>query len=175
MKSEKGFTLVELLVGVAVIVILTLVLLPSWKGGEGSLALERTASKISQDIKRTAELALSAKPFSCGSGSISGYGIFFDSAVPASYLIFADCNGNRKYDAGTDGVAETMQIESAVRIQAAVPSALSISFVPPDPLVSIKNATGGDSATAQITLALVSDSSQTRVITVNARGVESIQ
>ncbi|MDO8669067.1 MAG: type II secretion system protein, partial [Candidatus Buchananbacteria bacterium] len=58
---KKGFTLIELLVVVAVITALTAVVLPSFRSGDNQLALQRSASKLAQDLRRVQGMAVSAQ------------------------------------------------------------------------------------------------------------------
>ncbi len=172
---NKGFTLIELLVVIGIMVLLSLLVTINWRGSQNNLALQRSAVKVSQDIKRTAELSLRGQPFSCATGSITGYGIYFMSAS-SSYIIFADCNNNQRYDAGPagDGIAETLALEAGVVILAVSQNPLSIVFIPPDPAVWI-NQSQSPSASFTITLALQNNPSVTKSITINSKAVVSIQ
>ena len=179
LKKQTGFTLVELLVVIGIVALLSALVTINWRGSQDNLALQRSAVKVSQDIKRAAELSLRGQSFSCATGSITGYGIYFDIASPNSYLIFADCNNDQTYNAGPagDGVIPNAvaPLESGVIISAVTSSAVSIVFVPPDPTVTIKNGSGAALLSAQITLSLQNNPSSTKVMTVNSKGVVSIQ
>jgi len=87
MKREQGFTLPELLVVVAIIVLMTGLALPNWRSGERTLALDRVVHKAGQDVRRAQELALRAQAHTCPNDpteKISGYGVFFDQNTPTS-------------------------------------------------------------------------------------------
>lgn len=43
-------------------------------------------------------------------------GIYISTAAPLTYLTFADMNLNKKYDAGSDIVVETINLEKAVKV-----------------------------------------------------------
>ncbi|MDP2637409.1 MAG: prepilin-type N-terminal cleavage/methylation domain-containing protein [bacterium] len=168
----KGFTLIELLVVSGIVVLLTGLMVPSWRSEEGALALERAAAKISQDIEHTKDLSLQAKWFECETGKIAGYGVYFTSNA-TSYVIFADCNNNQRYDSGTDGVVENVSMESAVRISSVSEGAFGLVIVPPDPAVYLK--AGVDTLTsAEIIVSAESGGAQ-KTITINQRAVVSIQ
>lgn len=174
----KGFTLIELLVVSGIVILLTALIIPGWRAGEGSLAIERAASKIEQDIRRAVELSQHAKWYACTPNPperIAGYGIYFDVNIPQSYFIFADCNNNQKYDSGTDGLVETIAVESPAKISSATQGAFQITIVPPDPTFFIKNTSGG-TITGNVEIILfLENSSQTKTITINQKGVVSIQ
>ena len=167
----EGFVILELVVVLAIIALISGIIFVSLQTGEQGLALDRAAHKVAQDIRKTVELSLRAKSYTCiNPGSISGYGMRFDDP-DVSYIRFADCNGNETYQPSDDKL-ETIELEDGVRIQSVTSSALDIVFVPPNPEVFIN----GDSAAnpGQIVLELESDPSVTRTITVNNKGMISV-
>ncbi|MBI1971507.1 MAG: hypothetical protein HYS52_01495 [Candidatus Wildermuthbacteria bacterium] len=165
----------ELLVVVALIVVMTALAFLNWRSGEGVLAIERAAAKISQDVRRATELALRAQQFSCASGTIAGYGLFFSNAAQTSYLLFADCNNNQRYDAALDSIVETISIEKQAQISSVTSGSFGLVAVPPDPAIFLKDSAGSSITSAQVTLSVVSGPSNTKVITINSKGVVTIQ
>jgi prepilin-type N-terminal cleavage/methylation domain-containing protein len=139
----RGFTLIEALAVISILLILTGVFLPNFKKGEELFALQRAANKLAQDIRVANEMAMGGKLI--GSPPIfprGGYGIYFPS-LSGGYYLFADINGNSFYDTG-DTIVENLSLnEKGVTIQSITPSPpVSIVFFPPDPSVTIKNNTG---------------------------------
>src|SRR3989344_902452 len=104
MIASRGFTLPELLISVFIIVIMTAIVLPNWHAGETTLALDRAAHKLGQDIRKATELAQRAQaltpPLTFAPGIISGYGMYFSISTPSSYILYAECEGNGDYGAG---------------------------------------------------------------------------
>ncbi|MDP3900900.1 MAG: type II secretion system protein [bacterium] len=168
MVEERGFTLTELLVVIAVMALLTALTVPNLRLGGRQLALDRSAQRLAQDIGQAAELVLRAQSFDCGGTNfVSGYGVYFDTATPTSYFIFVDCNDNQKYEAGPDQIIDTMNLESRVTISAlSISPNLSITFVPPKPEVWLNP---GNATEVQITLG--TPDSGTRIVKVNNRGM----
>ena len=165
----KGFTVIEILVAVGIIMLTTGLLFVNWQSAKGHLSLERAVSQVAQDITRAQELSLRSQVFLCSSGSISGYGIYFDVVTPSSYILFAECNGDNTYQSGVDGVVEKITLEKGVFFTQLVPTPnWSIVFVPPEPQIFLKP---GDPSQVNVVLGLEQDASFKKTINVNARGV----
>jgi len=171
---KRGFTLIELIVVTSIIILLSVIVFPNYRGIERQFALQRSAHKLAQDIRRAGEMAMSTKEFQ---GKVpAGYGIYLKQGEK-DYLLYADTNppgGNEKYD-GEDDKIETINLEKGVYIQNISPSSLSINFKPPIPTIKIKKEGGQDSTTAVITLSLESDSTKTKIIKVNSAGLIDVE
>ncbi|MHA1481960.1 MAG: pilus assembly FimT family protein [Candidatus Heimdallarchaeaceae archaeon] len=193
MSTEKGFTLLELLVVVGIIATLSSIVLGGYRAGEDKFALQRSANKLSQDLRRAENMAMMGNPAPVNFGEIfpsGGYGFYFDVATSTGaagyYTFFCDCNNNVEYESGGASVScasstvatpfpesmEVLSLETGVVISAVSPStAFSITFFPPDPIIKI---TGADSQAydeATITLDLFG---KTKTITINTVGLIDI-
>jgi len=175
-QKQKGFTYVELIFAVALILIISTIVFMNFSAGEDTLALDRAAHKMGQDIRRSISLSLDArdKPAGCSGPSFGGYGMFFEVAEPNSYIIFADCNGSVEYE-GSDVTVETIALDPVVEIyQIGWPMNyspdISIVFEPPHPEVHIDPVY----EFVIINLRLKADTTQTRTVEVNERGVIDI-
>lgn len=184
--TKGGFTLIELLVVTSVIVILSGIILVNYRTGQRQFALQRSAYKLAQDIRRAQEMAMSARecsppPSSCPSGSgvpAGGYGFYIKKTEVNSYKIYADSGdspGAEKYTSGEE--IETIYLEKGVYIKDFNPLAanFSINFKPPDPTIKIKKADENGSDEVKITIALEADSSKTKTITVNTAGLIEVE
>jgi len=144
-----------------IIILLSALVLPNYRTGESQLALQRSANKLAQDIRRAQGMAMSAKEFE-GVVPPGGYGINFQTNL-TSYILFADLNNNKVFDSGE--AIETLSLERGVKISNLSPaSPLTISFTPPDPTVNINPS----NSLAIITL---SNNGQTKIIKVNKAGL----
>jgi prepilin-type N-terminal cleavage/methylation domain-containing protein len=172
LKMQKGFTIPELLVVFAIMVLMTGIMLPVWRSGDRNLSLDRAVHKAGQDVRRAQELAMRAQSYMCASGSIFAYGVYFDASTPTSYILFAECNsGSIGYNAGQDGIVETLQVESGAKIATVSPtSQISIVFAPPTPAVFLKP---GDPLAAQISFERI-DGGTSKILSVNSKGVIDI-
>ena len=136
----KGFTLVELLMVVSILLIFTAISLPNLKRGDELLALQRAGNKLAQDLRMASEMAISGK-LTGSQFPRGGYGIHFPS-TSGQYYLFADSNGDSFFN-DNETIVENLSLqERGVVIQSISPSPpLSIVFLPPDPIVKVNGST----------------------------------
>lgn len=176
-----GFTLIEILAVVSVMIILSGIVLVNYKSFGDQFALQRSANQLAQDIRRAQEMAMSAKecthPTACPSGGVpsGGYGVYIDKFQNDRYFIYADNNADEYYSSGE--AIETIYLEKEVIILSLVPPSanFSINFKPPDPTIKIKDVAGQDKENITITIALKTDNTRTKTITVNKAGLVEIK
>jgi prepilin-type N-terminal cleavage/methylation domain-containing protein len=173
MMIKKGFTLVEILVVLFIMVVLAAVVMPNYRRGESELILLRAANKLAQNLRRAEEMAVSAKICDlCGGIVPPGYGVYLKQGEE-DYLLYADDNpsdGNEKRDGG-DTEIETISLEKGIFIKNVSPASLSINFRPPEPKVKISGSGVDDASLAIITLALKNDPTIEKIIKVNKAGL----
>ena len=176
MFQDKGFTLIESLLTIFLIIFFTGLTLASYKSGGKQFALQRSANKLAQDIRIAEQKAIStAECQECG-GIIpqGGYGIHLHQGDDF-YLLYADTNpaeGNGIYDAGNDVIVETVSFEKDIYIEDVGPAYMSINFQAPEPLIAIS----GGGSQAVITLALEGTSPlKTITVKVNTAGLVEIK
>lgn len=171
---KRGFTLIELLIVAVIIAILTGFVLVNYPNFNRTFALQRSASKLAQDIRRAQEKAVAMKEV--GGVLPDGYGVYLDENSPNSYKLFADQNNDHLYDAVDDATGtETINLESKVQISSLSPaSPLHIVFEPPDPTIWINNSSSSESSST-IILQLETDDSKRKTIYVNSSGLITIE
>ncbi|MFH1292254.1 MAG: prepilin-type N-terminal cleavage/methylation domain-containing protein [bacterium] len=130
--ENKAFTLIELIVVISIVALMTALILPNYRHGDNQLAIERAAHKISQDLRRTQEFAISAKDFN--GTAPKGYGIYFDLNYPDKYIMFADINGDKIYSGEPDEKVEEIILEGNIALD--IVSSMTIFFAPPDPTIT---------------------------------------
>ncbi len=154
MCQKKGFTLTETILVVALIIILSSFTLASHRQGERLFSLQRAAHKLAQDLSYTRDMAMRGQKTSASCGGIfpsGGYGLYF-SVGSNSYILFADCNNNGQYDFVPEKIEEIF-LESRITIKTLLPSSpISITFFPPDPVITITPDSGSGSATVTLFL-----------------------
>lgn len=120
----------ELIVVTGIVILLAALILPNYRAGQRTFALQRAASKIAQDIRRAQEMAMASREFSGGMPPEGGYGAYFSMLEPYHYILFADVNANQNYD-GSSEMVEDIEIESGITISDLPDSQTIIIFQPP--------------------------------------------
>jgi prepilin-type N-terminal cleavage/methylation domain-containing protein len=91
-RAPKGFTLIEMLIVLAIFVIITSVILVSQTSFTRSLLLTDSTYTVALSLRETQSLGLSSKAFSTILNA--GYGIHFDTSSNKSYVQFADISNS---------------------------------------------------------------------------------
>jgi len=176
--NNKGFTLVELLVAITIITILASVSFFGYGQRQKEIALQKEANILVSKIEEVKEMAISARYFH-NDLPAGGYGIYFDSSSPNSYIVFADCDEDRFYDktgtpcSGYPESIETIKLENGVKISP-LPFAVSITFKPPSPEVVIKTSDGATHDELTIRLGIQGFSKE-RKIHFNSAGLVYVE
>lgn len=169
---KKGFTLVELMVVVAVIAISSSILLLNWEPAQKAFNLRHAAFQLAEDLRRAQQLSLSTHQFQCNplpAEDHTGYGLYLNTSSTTSYQVFENCNDeNRSWDSGEE--RETLHFTSGISIQglkvgSSPVNNLSILFVPPNPDTYINENSSGQEA--EITL---TNGKATAVVKINNGG-----
>lgn len=178
---NKAFTLLEITVVIAITSILATIFVASYRGSEKQFALQRSAHKLSQDLRVTQEMAMAGERF-YGAFPKGGHGIYF-TEDSNSYILFADCNNDKVYSlalltcpdcTGASCIENVFPekikdffLEEGIKISAITPvSPLSIVFFPPDPTITIS---GGNEGI--ITLSPEVDPTKIKTVRVNSVGL----
>ncbi len=86
--SQRGFTLVEMMVVIAIIGFVTVVAITGQNDFNKSLTLTDTAYTVALSVRQAQTYGLSSRVFSGATNA--GYGTRFDAATPNTYLLFSD-------------------------------------------------------------------------------------
>ena len=183
-RRNEGFTLIELLVVTVIITILTAAILLNYKNTGQQFALQRSAHKLAQDIRRAAEKAMSAQECpidKCGGPPAiipARYGLEFEKDENY-YILFADINDDGLRDS-SDNIVEQISFEEGVSIKDLYSSIggpfssknqLCVTFKPPAPTIEIRDpAVERSSGRIELTNA----QNQGKTININAVGLIDI-
>lgn len=215
--SEKGVSLIELVVVVVIITMFSLIMVADFPRIQRQFALLRIGYQVEKDLRRTEDLGLSGVKTYNRDGlpvAVKGYGVYFNLfplyGSKTKYLIYADVaspgpgnNFNQKYDGDfstplctslpdpvvTDCVIEVIDISkenSSLKINSIagdtgtligkdIPAGISVNFMPPNPIVSIKDSSDVSYYNAAIVLGLISDASAARTVLVNSSGLINVK
>lgn len=104
-RSNKGFTMLELMVSVGIMIVISTVIASSQSTYSSGASLKNVANGLSLSLRQAQIYGISVREFTAGPSSFSaGYGVAFNlDAVPTgddkSFLFFADRNPlNGQYD-----------------------------------------------------------------------------
>ena len=87
--SEGGFSLIELIVAISILLILSTALLLNYNSMNTRLTLDTLAHQTAQWVRATQVLAMSVKQ-TTGANKFPGYGLHFDRSTPDQFVFFAD-------------------------------------------------------------------------------------
>lgn len=192
---SRGFTLIEMLVVLAIIIIVTAIALSGQSSFNRTLALTNAAYDIGLTIRQAQSYGLSSRQFS-GAGGNAGYGLYFDNGTPTSYVLFADTYPGVPVNATPDQkpgdgiytksseLVETYKLNNGLSIsQFCVSasglgtvcknsglSALSITFTRPNTETHILGKSAGWSAYTSACVSLSSADGDTRSLSVTQTG-----
>ena len=191
--SEKGITLVEIVVVIFIITMFSVILISDFPQIQRQYALSRAAYKLAQNLRRVQDLGLSGVKIKNDAGEslqAAGYGLYIDLRNPPAkqYLIYADtCRADSRYgmdsscnNGGQDYIIETINVVDdgpSVFIKAINNvNALftSINFSPPNPYINIENLSS-QKTNIEIVLALSYDPSITRSVSMNTAGLIEVK
>ena len=167
---NRGFTLIEMLVVSAIIVIIMGIVIFNIGFERQNSALLRSAQKLSLDLRRAQSFALSSKIFKT-LGIPCGWGAHFNGVSSDNYIIFADLAINqncsdRDFIRAANGSEdfETVNLESGITVSSLSGGLSDIVFTPPDPVITfIPNQ-------ASVNIVLINQNSAIRAVTANKTG-----
>ncbi len=169
--NKYGFTLVELLVSLSIIILITTIFLANYKSTNKRSGLVLATQKLASDIRLIQTYSLGAKENN-GIVPPGGWGIVFDKTLDnnTSIIIFADDSSldfTRALDGSED--VETVDFPEGIYIEL-LDTSISVSkadlvFLPPKPTTYI-NANSTETLNIQL-----SDGVSTTTIQVNQFGL----
>jgi type II secretory pathway pseudopilin PulG len=175
--SERGYTLIELLVSMGIIIILTLVFTINYNFANSRTDLTLVAQKLVSDLHAAQNDALGLSKYN-GAVPAGGWGLSLSTAK-TTYTLFADLNapgnsGYLQYDPPTEGVisygARVITLPPGVVIsnlqtdQASSTAAVNVTFLPPDPQTNIYDV--GSTATSSTLLITLKEAQDNTIKTV---------
>jgi len=148
--KKNGFTLIELIVSIAIISMVTGLFLANYSSANRRTDLTMTAQKMVADIRLAQSYALGLARYGSSSSlniPAGGWGVHFDLPNYGNnkYNIFADDDANTLYGSGEADErfgAQVVNLPTNITIQSiSVGPKVDITFLPPDPRTTINNGT----------------------------------
>lgn len=144
-RNSAGFTLFELLVGIFIIMSMSTLFLVNYQSANKRSDLNLTKQRLASDLRLAQNYSLGAKAYNGASVPAGGWGVHFDLSEPGQYLIFADIDGDKAYNAAADGAVEIKTLPGGITLGSLSPgNAVDIVFLPPDPVTFINGATAAE-------------------------------
>ncbi len=104
-KTNSGFTIIELLIAMAVVAILTLIAVPSFNDLIDSTARRTQLASIGGDLRNAREVGLGRSRDAVICSSINGTACNGNTDWSSGWIVFLDRNGNQVPDYGTNTCA----------------------------------------------------------------------
>ncbi len=177
-QAKSGFTLIEVIVVVAVIGFLSASMLSSQKSSSARRQLGLDVQKAVQDLRNAQNLALSSQVSADCGNKVVPYGIVFNTALSDRYLLAADCNQNNAYDAGDIIIQTVFFPESRVnslQAEGVVVSSLQVFFTPPLPTVFINGVASVSTISASAVLCHFKQTTLCKTINISSKGAVSTE
>ncbi len=172
-----------------IITLITTIILAKQSQFDSTVLLRSLAYEVALSIRQAQIYGLSVRETAAGSGDFdTGYGVYFSSASPTSYILFADADHDGVYDGESESV-EVFSVRRGYRISSFCAtlgsgvercsptelSYLAISFERPDPDAQIKSDLGNDVYGSARVIVLAPDGVSTRVIEVESTGQIAVE
>jgi len=167
---KKGFTLIELIVVIAIMAIISAILFAGKQREEKRWALQFSAFELAQNFREMQEMAMGAGEVECGGVYTYSFGINFSETE--TYLLYADCNDNNVKDEN-DVFLRTVKFRKGVKVCSLSANPLDIVFIPPEPTSFVNNDPIDQEGI--ITLCLKDDETETKIVKVNTVGKIEIE
>ncbi len=132
--KKSGFSIIEILVVISIIVLIAAVLIFSYRGNEKNYVLNQAAQIFASNVRRAQNMALSGVKEGCATPN--GYGIYIKDS--SSYILYC-CNDSGTTYSCSHADIETFSFSGNLSIS---PTAKEVFFVPPDPTAYINGLAG---------------------------------
>lgn len=148
--NKQGFTVVELVVSIAIISLVTAIFLVNYRSVNRRSDLTMMSQKMVTDIRMAQNYSLGLARYGLSGSSnipLGGWGVYFDLQNYGNnkYRIFADDNANLIYDEGEAnleyGALDVVLPENLIIESLSIGNSANVTFLPPDPITTIKSET----------------------------------
>lgn len=183
--SNRGFTLVEVLVSLGIFAVLTGVVLSNYRGYNTNALFSNASEDIVLALRQAQVYGVGVR--GTGTSFTTPYGVWF-LQNSSNFIIFADNNGNGLYSSADDTIIETISWPSNIKIKTAATGGLScgsdsttvaglgITFNRPNPDAIIKRGSGAICASPGGSVTIIdSNTGKTSTVSITSAGQISLQ
>ena len=145
-KVIRGFTVVELVIVLTIMITITSLILANYPGFNERLAVRGASEDIASNVRLAQAYGLGVKESS--PGLFPGYGVYFQGTTANSYVLFADNNNDGTYQESEKikdlAIQSSVQIyDLCVNVKQTPPgtcgfASLTAFYKRPTPIVSLK-------------------------------------
>ncbi|MEN9647626.1 MAG: hypothetical protein RLY57_430 [Candidatus Parcubacteria bacterium] len=155
MNSSKGFTLIEMMVSIAIFTIITSVVIFNHGKFNSSINVTNLSYEVALAIRQAQVYGLAVKQDSKVADSVEyAYGVYFDTSTEASrkvFYIFADKNDDQQFDPSGDPCNGSGECQESIEIRGDVEVSklgtnvvsnsgdLTVLFLRPNPVAIIRD------------------------------------
>ncbi len=158
--SQKGFTLIDLIVSMAIFSVLTGAVIVNFRAGSRNDSVRRGAQIIASTLREAQTMTLSGTELSDGSFPTGGYGVRVSTDNTNALIVFADSDDSGTY---TDATEDVRTVTLPQEVTFSIGSTLDVLFSAPDASIFFNGAISSD--TEEITVqAVAADITQTVTI-----------
>lgn len=184
--DQRGFSLVELLITIGIVIMVTGAVLVRHTSFNSSTLLKSQAFELSLDIRTAQQYSISAR--ADRTDTRAAYGFYFDARNPGQYQLFLDADDDNLYDVGEEvGLANAFDSrffikEICIQGNCSSSQAASVAFKRPnfDAIIGNTNSAGASyglygRTQVDVVIASVDDINTTRTVTVYQTGQIGVQ
>lgn len=184
--TQRGFTLIELIVVVGILVVISGIILTNYSKFGGQILLRNLAYDIALSIREAQVYGISARSF-LNAQFASGHGVYFDiSTTDNTFYLYTDVNNDNFMTSIGDEMTETVTIGRGYTIdRICIPSGgsevcnvteLDMLFKRPEPDAIIRAASGaGFTQYNRARIVIVSPQNKKLSVLVETTGQISVQ
>ncbi len=114
--KNRGFTIFEVIVVIGIMAFVASLVLANYPGFNEALSVRRAAEDITSSVRQVQAYGLGVKESGVGSGIFPGYGVYFQSSINNSYILFADKSDSNDSIYQESEKIKDLAIQSSVQI-----------------------------------------------------------
>jgi Tfp pilus assembly protein FimT len=181
-QSVKGFTMIEMLVSIGIIIILAATFLANYHGAKKFGELNMAAQKLASDIRLTQSYALDLKE---KDDSIPvRWGVYFNKTVGSNdkYIIYADAesSNNQSYNIGEEyfiyNLAQGVTIKDIKMDNVSIfNNTLYLTFALPEAEVQACRSTNGNNCASQKVEIVLTNNEIDKTVLINIMGLIDVE